>query len=107
MSKATRRFSTPTETTSSVNRRSLIAGLAATAAPTTAMAAPISPDTNLNAMVARHDELWDLTDRLAALGNAGTDTEEYADAVDEAADLERRIAATPAYTADGLAGKRA
>jgi len=70
------------------------------------MAAPVSPDAGLLEMVARHDHLWDLTDHLAALGDAGTDTAEYIDALAEAADLERRIAATPAFTPAGLAGKR-
>jgi hypothetical protein len=70
------------------------------------MAAPVSPDAGLLEMVARHDHLWDLTDHLAALGDAGTDTAEYIDALAEAADLERRIAATPAFTPAGLAGKQ-
>jgi hypothetical protein len=106
MSKATRRLSTPSGTASSVNRRSLIAGIAASAASTTASAAPVSADAELLAMIERHDALWTLTDRLAALGDAGADTAEYADANEEAADLERWIAATPAFTPAGLAGKR-
>jgi hypothetical protein len=108
MRKANPCSTTPSGTTSHINRRSVIGGLAASAASTTAMAARgVSADANLNAMVERHDALWTLTDRLyAALGDAGTDTAEYADANEEAADLERLIAATPAFTPAGLAGKR-
>jgi hypothetical protein len=100
--------STPTGTTSHINRRTVITGaIAASATSTTAMAAPIQDDAELLAMIERHDELWDLTDRIyAALSDAGTYTPEYDDASAEAVGLERWIVATPAFTPAGLAGKR-
>jgi len=64
-------------------------------------------DADLLAMISRHDALWRRTDEIAALNPSAKDLgREHSDAIHELVGLERRIAATPAYTRKALAGKR-
>ncbi|OKO87706.1 hypothetical protein AC629_12850 [Bradyrhizobium sp. NAS80.1] len=60
-------------------------------------------------MIKRHDEIWAETDRLSDLAEKARSLHpgpRYSVLVTEASDLEPRIAATPAFTAAGLTGKR-
>jgi hypothetical protein len=103
LSKANRRLSTPSGTTSPINRRSVITGIiTAAAASTTAMATPMSADTDLLAMVNRHDGLWAEWDRLAKVDE---DDPRIPALSDETSELAKRIVVTPAHTVEGLNGK--
>jgi hypothetical protein len=62
-----------------------------------------NPDAGLIAMIKRHDVLWAEWDRVAKVDEDDPRIDAYSS---EAVELERKILATPAFTDEGLAGKR-
>lgn len=92
----------PVLTQDTVNRRSLLGGLAASAASTTASAAPVLPDAELLALVNRHDQLWAEWNRLAKVDERDPRIRALSE---ETSELARQIVVTPAHTAEGLNGK--